>query len=112
MSGEQFVSASAQTFCTSATVDNLAATGTNLQWYSALTGPNLVSSTALATGTYYVSQSTNGCRSTRISSAVTIGICAANVGTFPYMDGGFEGQTGTRALAWIKDGENQLANVA
>ncbi|MFB9090635.1 Ig-like domain-containing protein, partial [Flavobacterium paronense] len=37
--------ASSQTFCTSATVANLVATGTSLQWYSVATGGTALSST-------------------------------------------------------------------
>jgi uncharacterized protein YprB with RNaseH-like and TPR domain len=49
--------ASAQTFCSGATVANLVATGTDLQWYDVETaGTALASTTVLATGTYYVSQ--------------------------------------------------------
>jgi hypothetical protein len=68
--------ASAQTFCTSATVANLVATGTNIQWYSASTGgAALAGTTALATGTtYYASQTVGTCESTRTASAVTITI--------------------------------------
>ena len=54
--------ASAQTFCNSGTVANLVATGTSLKWYTTSTGGTaLVSTTALATGTYYVSQTLNAC---------------------------------------------------
>jgi hypothetical protein len=66
--------ASAQTFCTSGTVANLEATGTNLKWYDvAIEGTALVTSTALVSGTtYYVSQTDNGCESARTSVAVTV----------------------------------------
>ena len=64
----------AQTFCTSATVANLVATGTAIKWYAALTGGTaLASTTALVSGTtYYVSQTTGTCESTRTAVAVTI----------------------------------------
>ncbi|MFN3589623.1 MAG: LamG-like jellyroll fold domain-containing protein, partial [Spirosomataceae bacterium] len=65
--------ASAQSFCGTATVANLVATGTAIQWYSAATGGTALASTAaLATGTYYASQTVNGCESTRTSVSVTI----------------------------------------
>jgi hypothetical protein len=65
--------ASAQSFCGSATVSNLVATGTNLQWYAASTGGTALASTnAVSTGTYYVSQTVSGCESTRTSVAVTV----------------------------------------
>ena len=66
-------SASPQTFCGSATVANLVATGSNLTWYSVATsGTALASSTALATGTYYVSQTVGGVESERVPVDITI----------------------------------------
>ncbi len=74
--------ASAQTFCNSALVVNLSATGTGLQWYSAVTGGSALSaSTALATGTYYVSQTVNGCESTRTSVSVIVNSTTAPTAT-------------------------------
>jgi len=65
--------ASAQTFCGSKTVTDLVATGTNLKWYSeAINGTALTSSTELATGTYYVSQTENACESARTSVAIAV----------------------------------------
>jgi large repetitive protein len=66
--------AAAQTFCDTATVANLVATGTNIKWYAAATGgAALASTTALVTGTYYASQTLNGCESVaRAAAAVTI----------------------------------------
>ncbi|MGC4040186.1 MAG: T9SS type A sorting domain-containing protein [Flavobacterium sp.] len=70
--------ASAQVFCNAATVASLVATGTNLKWYSVASGGTaLVSTTALPTGTYYVSQTLNSCESSRTSVAVTINTTAA-----------------------------------
>ncbi|MBN9294728.1 MAG: gliding motility-associated C-terminal domain-containing protein [Flavobacteriia bacterium] len=65
--------AAPQSFCGSATVTNLAPSGTGISWYSAASGGTpLAGSTALATGTYYVSQTTAGCESNRTSVAVTV----------------------------------------
>jgi hypothetical protein len=65
--------ASAQTFCNSATVADLVATGTALQWYAGSTGGTaLASTTALASGNYYVSQTLNACESPRTMVAVTV----------------------------------------
>jgi hypothetical protein len=67
-----------QTFCTAATVANLTATGTNLQWYATATGGTaLASDVALASGTYYVSQTVNSCESSR--TAVTVSINDAQI---------------------------------
>ncbi len=66
-------SASAQVFCNSGTVADLVATGTNLQWYSAATGGvALATTSALTSGTYYLSQTLNGCESARTSVLVTV----------------------------------------
>ncbi|MEN9337098.1 MAG: hypothetical protein RLZZ500_2085 [Bacteroidota bacterium] len=67
--------AQAQTFCNSATVANLVATGSNLNWYSAATGgAPLASTVALTSGTYYVSQTVNTCESTRTSVSVVVNV--------------------------------------
>ncbi|MBS7230291.1 T9SS type A sorting domain-containing protein [Flavobacterium psychroterrae] len=64
----------AQTFNNTATVADLKATGSNLKWfYSPTEGNPLAFSTVLQTGTYYVSQTINGCESIRLSVDVTIG---------------------------------------
>ena len=65
--------ATAQSFCVSATVADLSATGTALKWYNVATGGTvLASTTALATGNYYISQTTATCESARTIVAVTI----------------------------------------
>jgi hypothetical protein len=66
--------AASQTFCGGATVAALVTTsGTNIKWYSALTGGTaLTSTTALATGNYYASQTVSGCESTRATVAITV----------------------------------------
>lgn len=62
-----------QSFCGSALVANLVASGTNLNWYAAATGGSaLVASTALTSTTYYVSQTVDGCESARTAVLVTI----------------------------------------
>ena len=65
--------APAQSFCTTATVANLTATGTNLQWYDVTTGGTaLAPTTLLTTGTYYVSQTEGSCESPRTTVNVTV----------------------------------------
>lgn len=62
-----------QTFCGVSTVANLMASGTDVKWYtSANDGAALASSTAVATGTYFASQTVNGCESTRTAVTVTV----------------------------------------
>ena len=73
--------AAAQTFCGSATVADLAPAGTSLKWYDVATaGVELTSTTALVTGTYYVSQISNTCEGPRTAVAVTINVTAAPTG--------------------------------
>jgi hypothetical protein len=70
--------ASAQTFCGASTVADLVATGTALQWYDVATGGTaLALSTPLVSGTYYVSQTLNGCEGPRTSVEVTVNITPA-----------------------------------
>ena len=65
--------AATQFFCVSGTVANLTATGTSLQWYSDSTGGSaLPATTALATGSYYVSQTIGVCESLRAPVSVTV----------------------------------------
>jgi hypothetical protein len=72
--------ATSQTFCGSTTVANLVASGSNIKWYaSANNVAALPTSTALATGTYYASQTANGCESTR--TAVEVYIIDAQITT-------------------------------
>lgn len=70
--------ANTQTHCSGATVANLTATGTTgavFKWYTALTGGTaLVATTPLTAGSYFVSQTVNGCESLRVSVAVTVNI--------------------------------------
>ena len=68
--------ASSQLLCSASnpTVANLVATGIGIKWYSDATGGTaLATSAAISTGTYYVSQTTNDCESTRTSVSVTVG---------------------------------------
>jgi hypothetical protein len=72
--------ASAQSFCNAATVANLTATGANLKWYDAATAGTLLNaSAALATGTYFVSQTLNSCESERTAVAVTVNTTLAPI---------------------------------
>lgn len=70
--------AAAQTFCTAATVADLFPNGATYSWYAGATGGTaLVGTDALASGTYYVSQTLNGCESTRTAVTVTVTSTAA-----------------------------------
>ncbi|OJX34855.1 MAG: hypothetical protein BGO87_08910 [Flavobacteriia bacterium 40-80] len=65
--------ASPQNFCGSATIADLAPSGAGISWYSSPSGGTpLAGSATLATGTYYVSQTTSGCESSSTSVAVTV----------------------------------------
>ncbi len=75
---------STQTFCNSATVASLTATGTNIQWYSSPTGGvSLANTISLINGnTYYANQTVNGCISpNRFPVLVTINIPSTPTGT-------------------------------
>jgi hypothetical protein len=66
---------SSQTFCSGATIGQLNANGTSIQWYANSTGGNpLLSSTVLVNGTtYYASQTINGQESlSRLAVTVTL----------------------------------------
>ena len=74
-------SSPSQQFCNSATVANLTANGTAIQWYFAATGGSALASTAaLASGTYYVSQTSGGCESPRTAVSVTVNAVPAPTG--------------------------------
>ncbi|GGB75754.1 hypothetical protein GCM10007424_14630 [Flavobacterium suaedae] len=73
--------ADAMAFCGSAMVSDLMATGDNVQWYAAETGGDALATDAeVMTGTYYVSQTVNGCESARTSVDVTVTVVAMPVG--------------------------------
>lgn len=73
-----------QTFCGGETVGLIAVTGTNVVWYDAPTGGNIVPpGTLIVSGTvYYASQTVGSCESaTRLAVTMTAGGCLGN-GTF------------------------------
>jgi len=75
--------AAAQTFCSGATASQLVATGeagATFNWFATNDGGgSLEGSEALVTGTYYVSQSVNGCTSPTTAVSVTVNTTAAPV---------------------------------
>ena len=74
----------AQTFCNSATVANLTASGTGVQWYTVSTGGSaLATGTILVDGiTYYASQTISGCESaTRFAAVVTVDVTSSPTGS-------------------------------
>jgi hypothetical protein len=75
------VGSTTQPFCSAATVNDLNATGTDVAWYSTATGGTpLAGTAALSNGTYYASQTINGCESAnRLVVAVTVTILNSNV---------------------------------
>lgn len=71
-----------QQFCNSATVSNLSANGSGLQWYLVSTNGAALSSTdSISTGTYYVSQTSGGCESPRTAVAVIVSVVSAPTGS-------------------------------
>jgi hypothetical protein len=77
--------AATQTFCNTATVADLSATGTGtIQWYAAATGGTaLVSTTALADAThYFASQTISGCESaTRLDATASVNVTPVPAGS-------------------------------
>ena len=72
-----------QSFCTTATVAELTATGTAVQWYDAATGFNLLNSTDSLTDaqTVYASQTDNGCESSdRLAVTISLTTPTAPIG--------------------------------
>jgi hypothetical protein len=89
-----------QTFCASATVANLMATGTNLQWYANDTnGTTLLSDTYLTSGTYYVSQTINGCESLRLP---------INIMVIP--NSSEQTETACDSYTWSENGETYITS--
>lgn len=71
-----------QTVCQGTTFAGLTATGTGLKWYSVSTNGTAIPDTdVVAAGTYYVSQTIDGCESARVTVAVTISTFDAPVPT-------------------------------
>ena len=56
------------------TIADLNATGTNIEWYDAQTGGNLLPATTILDdgSTYWVQQTENGCESTRLPTTITL----------------------------------------
>jgi gliding motility-associated-like protein len=77
------IGTSTQTFCNSATIADLVATGTTIKWYSTPTGGTSLSSTSqLVNGaTYYATQTINSCESSeRLPVTITINTPSAPTG--------------------------------
>lgn len=70
--------AAAQTFCAGTLASELSATGTNLIWYTSQAGTTPLTGTeTLETGTYFVTQTLNGCVSAIVPVTVTVNTTAA-----------------------------------
>ncbi len=70
-----------QTFCAGETVGLISVTGSNVIWYDAPSGGNVIpNGTALVSGTtYYASQTVTSCESpTRLAVTMTLGGCLGN----------------------------------
>lgn len=76
-----------QTFCIqqNATINNITITGTNIKWYDALTGGNLLATNAILQNgvTYYASQTVSSCESLRVPVLITIQNTATPIGVSP-----------------------------
>ncbi len=84
LGGTASPTATAQTFCAGATVANLTATtltGATVNWYAASGNDPLAATATLQSGTYFVTQTVNGCASLPTEVAVTINTTAAPTAT-------------------------------
>ena len=99
--------ASPQVYNDAISVADLQATGTLLQWYDDISGSPLASNTAVATGTYYVSQTLNGCEGPRIPIEVTVD----TESFFFYVDADLDG-FGTGNLVEVEDGPTPPAGYS
>jgi Secretion system C-terminal sorting domain/Ig-like domain CHU_C associated len=114
----QPVANSPQTFCNSATVANLDAFGTAIKWYAAATGGSpLATTTALASGTYYVTQTqTNRSESARVAIQVIISVVGAPTGASAqtFVQGATIANlvaNGVGSVVWYASSANATANV-
>ncbi|WP_119789298.1 Ig-like domain-containing protein [Flavobacterium anhuiense] len=114
--------ASAQTFCSSENkkVKDLVATGSNLKWYNASTGGiQYLGDETLISGNYYVSQTLNGCESTRLLVSVTVNptpvapsISADGATTFCQGDSITLTSTGGSSYLWSTGATTQSITVS
>ncbi|PJE45345.1 MAG: hypothetical protein CUR32_00515 [Flavobacterium sp.] len=78
---------SPQTFCIqqNATLNDITITGQNIQWYDAQNGGNLLSPTSLLQDgvTYYASQTSNSCESSRVPVTINLQNTVALTGNNP-----------------------------
>ncbi|MHA3788247.1 Ig-like domain-containing protein [Flavobacterium hauense] len=88
-----------QTFCIGATVANLTATtltGATFKWSATQGGAALVSTAALASGTYYITQTLNTCESTATAVTVVVNSTAAPTASQQFF---CTGETASQLLA-------------
>jgi hypothetical protein len=68
------------------TVADMVAIGTDIKWYNVASGgSSLSTTTALASGVYYATQTINGCESARKAVEVTVSYCTSvsSLGSYP-----------------------------
>ena len=109
-------------YCLNAAAVPLTATGTGLKWYSAATaGTSVTTQTpvTIAAGTtnYYVSQTVNGCESSRATLAVTVNALPAAAitagGATTFCQGGSVVLTASAGSSYIwKNGNTQVGTAA
>ncbi|MFT7335019.1 MAG: hypothetical protein ACI9M1_000917 [Porticoccaceae bacterium] len=107
---------SSQIFCNSAAVGDLSAIGTAIRWYKTAEGAALANDAALTSGSYFVSQTENGCESSRAEFLVTINQTAIpTVSSQIFCNGAVVGDLSAigTAIRWCKTAEGAaLANDA
>lgn len=71
-----------QSICSGGNFSDIVVTGTAINWYAGPTfGTPFILSTSVVAGTYYASQTVNGCESARLAVSVTIADCVSISGT-------------------------------
>ncbi len=110
-------------YCQNVAATQLTATGTALKWYAdnttttALAAAPTPSTTAVGTTNYFVSQTTNGCESTRAQIAVTINALPTAAitagGPTTFCSGGSVTLTASNGTSYVwKNGANQVGTSA
>lgn len=94
-----------QSICSGGNFSDIIVTGTAINWYAGPTfGTPIAINSALVAGTYYASQTVNGCESARLAVTVTIGNCVFITGTISGNTSMCPGNSASLSLAFTGQG--------